>query len=176
MRARTLTAVLVMVLVATPLAVLGCRKVVFDIVTTERTVRTPQSGKEEFVLDTRIELPTTLGVDKTVDSATLDLSATNFNLDNPVTVDLTIADNEAPGFFRPIILFELQPGETRQFHIVQTAPDDGLVRASQTKSLTLRFDSVSPQPGIGELEFTFSVRILAHKETPGTGAGTLLFY
>ena len=42
--------------------------------------------------------------------------------------------------------------------------------------MNIRFDSRSPEPGIGELEFRFTIYVLAHKETPGTGAGTLLFY
>jgi hypothetical protein len=158
------------------LAAPACRRTVFDIVTSERVVRAPRSVRTTFTLDTRIELPSTLGVDKTVDSSTLDLTTTNFNTTNPVTVALSIADADNPGLFRPVVTYELASGETRQIRVVQTQPDDALVRATQTDALIIRFDSTSPAPGIGEIEFRFTVRVLAHKETPGTGAGTLLFY
>jgi hypothetical protein len=159
------------------LAVPACRRTLFDIVTHERTVSVPSSSRTTFTIDTgRIELPASLGVDKTVDSSTLDLTAHNFNAANPVTVDLSIADAESPGLFRPVVTFDLDPGETRQIQVVHTQPDEALVRATQTTSINIRFISTSPTPGIGEIEFRFTVRVLAHKETPGTGAGTLLFY
>ena len=167
-------AVLLTALVA--MAVPACRKTLFDIVTSERVVRGPRSNKTQFTIDSRVELSTTLGADKIVDSSTLDLTATNLNTENPVTVDLTIAEGSQPGLFRPLIKFDLEPGETRDLQVVQTEPEDALVRAAQAKTLIIRFDSTSPVPGIGELEFRFKVRVLAHKATPGTGAGTLLFY
>jgi hypothetical protein len=173
---RRLAAILLVALVLAPLAVLACRRVVYDIMTSERLVRVPHSSKSTFEIDTHIEIPETLGEDKTVDSATLDLVASNMNTENPVSVDITIADEDEPGNFRPIIAFELAAGETRTFQVVQTEPEDALVHATQTKELILRFESVSPSPGIGEIEFRFTVRVLAHKETPGTGPGTLLFY
>jgi hypothetical protein len=159
------------------LAVPACRRTVFDIVTHERIVSVPRSSRTQFTIDTgRIDLPASLGVDKTVDSSTLDLTAQNFNIENPVTVDLSIADAEEPGLFRPVVTFDLGPGETRQIQVVHTQPEEALVRATQTTFINIRFISTSPTPGIGEIEFRFSVRVLAHKETPGTGAGTLLFY
>jgi hypothetical protein len=167
-------ALLVTALVATSIP--ACRRTLFDITTNERVVRVPRSAKSEFVLDTRIELPSTLGVDKTVDSTTLNLTSTNLNTTNPVHVDLSIADAETPGLFRPVTSYDLDAGETREIRVVQTEPDDALVRATQTLAVIVRFDSTSPAPGIGELEFRFTLRVLAHKDTPGTGAGTLLFY
>jgi hypothetical protein len=158
------------------MAIPACRRTLFDIVTNERVVRGPRSNKTQFTIDSRVELSTTLGTDKTVDSSTLNLTATNLHPDNPVTVDLSIAEGTQPGLFRPLIRFDLDPGETRDLQVVQTEPDDALVRAAQAKVLIIRFDSTSPVAGIGELEFRFKVRVLAHKETPGTGAGTLLFY
>ena len=175
MRARRIQlAVLVTALVG--MAVPACRRTLFDIVTSERVVRGPRSNKTQFTIDSRVELSTTLGTDKTVDSSTLDLTATNFNTVNPVTVDLSIAEGSTPGLFRPVIRFDLAAGETRDLRVVQTGPEDALVRAVQSRALIVRFDSKSPVAGIGELEFRFKVRVLAHKETPGTGAGTLLFY
>lgn len=156
----------------------GCREVVYDILTDERLVRVPESSRDEFTIDTgRIELPSRLGTDKTIDSATLELTATNFNLENAVTVDISAASSLNPNVFGPIASgIELQPGETRMITVVQTGPEDALVTASQSESVNIRFESNSPAPGIGEIEFRFTIRVLAHKETPGTGAGTLLFY
>ena len=175
MRRRALLFLLAAALLV-PVAIPACRRVVYDIVTSERLVRVPRSAQSEFDIDTRVELPATLGEDKTVDSTTLDLEARNLNLENPVTVDLSIADANEPGLFRPIITFDLAAGETRTFHVVHTDPEDALVRATQTEELIIRFQSVSPAPGIGEIEFRFTFHVLAHKETPGTGPGTLLFY
>lgn len=156
----------------------ACREVVYDILTDERIVRVPVTSRDEFTIDTgRIELPSRLGTDKTIDSATLNLVATNFNLDNPVVVDIFVASSLNPNVFGPIATgIELAPGETRSITVVQTGPEDALVTASQSESVNIRFDSTSPEPGIGEIEFRFTIRVLAHKETPGTGAGTLIFY
>lgn len=159
------------------MAIAACRLTTFDIVSSERVVRVPQSNGTRFTIDTgAITLPASLGKDKTVDSATLDLTAINFNIANPVMVDIAVADAEEVNVFRPIASFELAPGETREIRVVQTGPNDGLVRATQSESINIRFDSRSPEPGIGEIEFRFKVRVLAHKETEGMGAGTLLFY
>lgn len=149
----------------------------YDIRSDERLVQIPRTFFTRFVVETgAITLPASLGKDKTVDSATLDLEATNFNPQHPVSVDITVADAEAPNLFRPVASFDLDAGETRVLQIVQTGPGDGLVRASQSESINIRFDARSPAPEIGEIEFRFTIRVLAHKETPGTGAGTLLFY
>jgi hypothetical protein len=159
------------------LAIPACRKTIFDIVTHERIVSVPRSSRSTFTIDTgRIQLPASLGTDKTVDSSTLDLTAQNFNEANAVTVDLSIADAEQPGLFRPVVTFDLAPGETREIRVVHTQPEEALVRATQTESINIRFVSTSAAPGIGEIEFRFTVRVLAHKATPGTGAGSLLFY
>lgn len=156
----------------------GCREVVYDILTDERIVRVPVTSRDQFTIDTgRIDLPSRLGTDKTIDSATLNLTATNFNLENPVVVDISAASSLNPNVFGPIASgVSLDPGETRSITVVQTGPDDALVTASQSESVNIRFDSTSPVPGIGEIEFRFTIRVLAHKETPGTGAGTLIFY
>ena len=169
-------AALAAALVATGIS--ACRETFFDILTSERTVIVPESpNRTTFRVDTgRIELPASLGADKTVDSATLLLIATNRNALNPVTVDLTIADSREANVFRPLVTFTLAAGETREIEVVQTEPDDALVRATQSEAINIRFDSVSPARGIGEIEFRFTVRVLAHKETPGMGPGTLLFY
>lgn len=159
------------------LAAVGCREAFFDIVTSERVVRVPESGAATFTVETgRIALPATLGEDKTVDRATLDLEATNFNADNPVTVDLAIADARALNAFRDVASFELAPGETRRVVTTQTAPNDPVVRATQSSAINVRFDSRSPRSGIGAIEFRFVVRVEAHKETPGMGPGSLLLY
>lgn len=157
---------------------MGCREVVYDILTNERIVRVPVSRKSEVTIDTgRIELPSRLGTDKTVDSATLNLTATNLNLENPVVVDISAASSLNPNVFGEITTgFRLDPGETRSIEVVQIGPQDPLVTATQSESVNIRFESTSPQPGIGEIEFRFTIRVLAHKETPGTGAGTLIFY
>ncbi|MGH7566420.1 MAG: hypothetical protein ACREK2_06290 [Gemmatimonadota bacterium] len=156
----------------------GCREVIYDIMTDERIVRVPATSKSEITIDTgRIELPSRLGTDKTVDSATLSLTATNLNLENPVIVDILAASSLNPNVFGEITTgFRLDPGETRSIQVVQTGPDDPLVTASQSESVNIRFESTSPQPGIGEIEFRFTIHVIAHKETPGTGAGTLIFY
>jgi len=156
----------------------ACREVVYDILTDERIVRVPMSSRDQITIDTgRIELPSRLGTDKTIDSATLNLIATNSNLENPVLVDISAASSLNPNVFAPIATgIALEPGETRSITVVQTGPEDALVTASQSESVNIRFDSTSPEPGIGELEFRFTIRVLAHKETPGTGAGTLIFY
>lgn len=157
--------------------VLGCRFTTFDILTSERLVRVPQSSQMRFTIDTGvIELPGSLGRDKTVDSATLNLVASNLHPQNPVSVAITVADVTEPNVFRPVATFDLEPRETRELRVVQTRPDDGLVRATQSEGINIRFDSRSPAAGIGEIEFRFTVRVVAHKRTPGTGAGTLLFY
>jgi len=156
----------------------GCREVVYDILTDERTVRVPESGKSDITMDTgRIELPSRLGTDKTVDSATLELTATNFNPDNRVDVDISVASSRNPNVFGEITSgLRLDPGETRSIEVVQTGEQDPLVLASQSESVNIRFESSSPEPGIGEIEFRFTIHVVAHKETPGTGAGTLIFY
>jgi hypothetical protein len=156
----------------------GCREVVYDILTDERTVRVPESSKSDITMDTgRIELPSRLGSDKTVDSATLKLTATNFNADNSVVVDISAASSQNPNVFGVITSgLHLDPGETRSIEVVQTRKHDPLVLASQSESVNIRFESTSPEPGIGEIEFRFTIRVVAHKETPGTGAGTLIFY
>ena len=156
----------------------GCREVVYDILTDERTVRVPASSKSEITLDTgRIELPSRLGTDKTVESATLNLTATNFHSDNPVVVDISAASSLDPNVFREITSgLRLGPGETRTIRVVQSRKQDPLVTATQSESVNIRFESSSPDPGIGEIEFRFTIHVVAHKETPGTGAGTLIFY
>lgn len=156
----------------------ACREVVYDILTNERLVRVPRSSRDEITIDTgRIELPSKLGTDKTIDSATLNLTGTNLNLENAVDVDISAASSNNPNVFGEIATgFHLEPGETRSITVVQTEPDDPLVSASQSDAVNIRFDSTSPAPGIGEIEFRFTIRVLAHKDTPGTGAGTLIFY
>ena len=156
----------------------ACRDVVYDILTNERIVRVPVSSKSQVTIDTgRIELPSRLGTDKTIDSATLNLTATNFNLENAVVVDILAASSLNLNVFGEITTgFRLEPGETRSITVVQTDPEDPLVTASQSESVNIRFDSTSAEPGIGEIEFRFTIHVLAHKETPGTGAGTLIFY
>jgi hypothetical protein len=156
----------------------GCREVVYDILTNERLVRVPRSSRNEITIETgRIELPSKLGTDKTIDSATLNLTGTNLNLENSVDVDISASSSNNPNVFGEIATgFHLEPGETRSITVVQTEPEDPLVTASQSDAVNIRFDSTSPEPGIGEIEFRFTIRVLAHKETPGTGAGTLIFY
>jgi hypothetical protein len=151
---------------------------VYDIVTDERIVRVPVSSKSEITLDTgRITLPSRLGTDKTVESATLNLTATNFHPDNPVVVDISAASSLHPNVFGDITRgLRLDPGETRSVQVVQRDADDPLVTATQSESVNIRFESTSPEPGIGEIEFRFTIHVLAHKDTPGTGAGTLIFY
>lgn len=159
------------------LAGLGCREVVYDIMSNERIVTVPASNRTEFTIDTgAIELPSKLGTDKTIESSTLDLIATNFNAINPVTVVLSSADSRAPNAFREVATFSLEPLETKNIVVVQTDPDDPLVTATQSDAVNIRFDSTSAAPGIGQIEFRFTIRVLAHKRTPGTGAGTFLFY
>jgi hypothetical protein len=105
------------------------------------------------------------------------LTATNLNLENPVVVDIAVASSLNPNVFGEVTSgLRLDPGETRSIAVVQTGPDDPLVTASQSESVNIRFESTSPRPGIGEIEFRFTIHVLAHKETPGTGAGTLIFY
>lgn len=155
----------------------GCRQTLFDIVTSERVVRIPPIGGRAFTIDTGpIELPASLGVDKTIDSATLNLTASNDHADNPVTVAIAVADSRRPNAFGPLATFELAAGETRALTIVQREPNDPLVRAVQSRAINIRFDATSPEEGIGEIAFRFTVRVRAHKETPGTGPGTLFFY
>jgi hypothetical protein len=167
-------------LAAVAAAVLGmaCREVVYDILTNERLVRVPRSSRNEITIETgRIELPSKLGTDKTIDSSTLNLTGTNLNLENAVDVDISAASSNNPNVFGEIATgFHLEPGETRSITVVQTEPDDPLVTASQSDAVNIRFDSTSQVPGVGELEFRFTIRVLAHKDTPGTGAGTLIFY
>jgi hypothetical protein len=125
----------------------------------------------------RIDLPSRLGTDKTVDSATLNLTATNLNLENAVVVDISVASSLNPNVFGEVTSgLRLDPGETRSIAVVQKDPEDPLVTATQSESVNIRFESRSPQPGIGEIEFRFTIHVIAHKETPGTGAGTLIFY
>lgn len=166
------------VLIALHGAVGACRRTIFDVTTNERTVLVPASPRQtEFSIDTgRIDLPTRLGTDKTVDRSTLNLVAVNLNEENPVTVSMSAANSFEPNNFGPIATFSLGPGEERAIEVVQTDPDDALVRATQSTFINIRFDSVSPERGIGEIEFRFTVRVLAHKDTPGTGAGSLLFF
>lgn len=156
----------------------GCRRTIFDLVTNERVVRVPENPRRsEFTVDTgRIDLPTKLGTDKTVDSATLLLTAANLNVDNPVQVSISAANSFEPNNFGEIATFSLEAAETREIRVVQTDPRDALVLATQSDFINIRFDSTSPAPGIGEIEFRFTVRVLAHKDTPGTGAGSLLFF
>lgn len=160
------------------LPVAGCREVIYDILTDERVVRVPASSRDAITMDTgRIELPARLGTDKTVDSATLVLTATNLNTENWVVVDISAASSLNPNVFGEITSgLRLDAGQTRTIRVEQTRPDDPLVAATQSESVNIRFDSNSPEPGIGELEFRFTIHVLAHKDTPGTGAGTLLFY
>lgn len=159
------------------LATGACRLTMYDITTSERTARVPQTTQNSFTIDTGvIRLPAKLGKDKTVDSATLDMIATNFHPANPVTVDIAVADAEAINVFRPVASFDIAAGQTRELRIVQTGPGDGLVRATQTESINIRFESLSPAPGLGEIEFRFRVRVVAHKRTSGMGPGSLLFY
>ena len=174
---RTLPRWLALGLVAAAVAT-GCREVVYDILTDERSLRVPESSKSDITMDTgRIELPSRLGSDKTVDSATLQLTATNFNPRNRVVVDISVASSQNPNVFGDITSgLRLDPGETRSIEVVQTGKQDPLVLATQSESVNIRFESTSPEPGIGEIEFRFTIRVVAHKETPGTGAGTLIFY
>lgn len=167
-----------MILLALTSAVAGCRKTIFDVITNERVVLVPASPRQTRVtVDTgRIDLPARLGTDKTVESSTLSLTATNLNQENPVTVSMSAANSFDPTDFGPVATFSLDAEETREIEVVQTDPDDALVRATQSTFINIRVDSVSPEPGIGELEFRFTVRVLAHKDTPGTGAGSLLFF
>jgi len=156
----------------------ACRRTIFDVVTNERVVQVPENPRRsEFTIDTgRIDLPTKLGTDKTIDSATLVLTAANLNVDNPVEVSISAANSFEPNNFGPIATFSLDAGETREIRVVQTGPEEALVLATQSDFINIRFDSTSPAPGIGEIEFRFTVRVLAHKDTPGTGAGSLLFF
>lgn len=159
------------------LALIGCREVVYDISTNERLVRVPRTGRTNFTIDTGlIQLPSKLGSDKTIDSSTLELTAINLNEENAVNVVLSSADSRRPNSFREVVSFSLQPLETKQITVVQTDPEDPLVTASQSDAVNIRFDSTSESPGLGEIEFRFIIHVLAHKATPGTGAGTLLFY
>lgn len=159
------------------LAAVGCLETVYDIETNERLVRVPPTNRTEFSVDTgRIDLPTKIGTDKTIDSVTLDLAAVNLNLENPVTVSISAASSLEPNAFRPIAEFDVAANAERDIRVVQTDPQDALVLAVQSDFVNIRFDSVSPAAGIGEIEFRFTIRLLAHKRTPGTGAGTLLFY
>lgn len=159
------------------LALLGCREVVYDIITNERIVRVPQTNRTDFTIDTGlIELPSKLGTDKTIDSSTLDLTATNFNATNPVTVTLSSADSRSPNAFREVATFSLEPLEEKNIVVVQTDPDDPLVTATQSDAVNIRFESSTTTPGLGEIEFRFTIHVLAHKKTPGTGAGTFIFY
>lgn len=159
------------------LATVGCLETVYDIETDERLVSVPASQETTFTVDTgRIDLPTKIGTDKTIDSVTLDLQTVNANAENPVTVSISAASSLQPNAFRPIATFDVGSGTTRQIRVVQTAPTDALVLAVQSDFVNIRFDSVSPREGIGEIEFRFTIHLLAHKRTPGTGAGTLLFY
>jgi hypothetical protein len=165
------------VAMAVVLAGAGCREVVYDIMTNERIVTVPASNRTEFTIDTGlIELPSKLGTDKTIDSSTLDLTATNSNALNPVDVVLSSADSRSPNAFREVATFSLEPLETKNIIVVQTEPDDPLVTATQSDAVNIRFDSTSPSPGLGVIEFRFTIHVLAHKRTPGTGAGTFLFY
>lgn len=164
-------------LLASLLAASACMEVVYDITTDERLVTVPATNRLESSVETgRIDLPTKIGTDKTIDSVTLDLSTTNFNAENPVTVTISAASSLAPNAFRPIATIEVGADTGRDVRVVQTDPDDALVLAVQSDFVNIRFDAVSPAPGIGEIEFRFTIRLLAHKRTPGTGAGTLLFY
>ena len=155
----------------------GCRETLYDIVTSERIVRVPNVSGREFVLETGpIELPATLGEDKVVDSATLNLTTINGNARNGVTVAISVADSRRPNAFGPVAAFDLAAAETREIRIIQTEPGDALVRASQSEAINIRFESRSANDGIGEIEFRFTVRVLAHKDTPGWGPGIFLFY
>ena len=168
--------VLAVCLAALPMA--GCQEVIYDILTDERVVRVPASSRDAITMDTgRIQLPSRLGTDKTVDRATLILTATNLHPENRVVVDISAASSLNPNVFGEITSgLRLDAGQTRTVRVEQTLPDDPLVSATQSESVNIRFDSTSPEPGIGELEFRFTIHVLAHKDTPGTGAGTLLFY
>jgi hypothetical protein len=140
-------------------------------------VRIPRSIFNRFTVETGIiTLPASLGRDKIVDSAILELEAANFNERHPVSVEISVADAQEPGRFRSIASFDLAIRETRALRVVQTGAADGLVRATQSESINIRFDARSPGAEIGEIEFRFTIHVLAHKRTPGTGAGTLLFY
>lgn len=173
---RTASATLACVALAA-LAFAGCREVVYDILTSERVVVVPRLNQVEFTIDTGlIELPSKLGTDKTIDRVTLNLEATNFNAENPVSVEISSADSRQPNAFRRVAAFSLGPGESGKFTVVQRDPNDPLVTATTSDAVNIRFDSTSPRPGLGEIEFRFTIHVLAHKRTPGTGAGTLLFY
>lgn len=156
----------------------ACLETIYDIQTDEFLVRVPASSKVNVTIDSgRIDLPTKLGTDKTVDSSTLELIAVNLNPENSVVVDISGATSLNPNVFDPIVTdIHLEPGETRAIRVVQTEPDDVLVTATQSDWVNIRFNSTSPLPGIGELVFRFTIHVLAHKETPGTGPGTLIFY
>lgn len=159
------------------LASAACLQTVYDITTSERLVRVPASEGTGFTIETgRIELPTRLGTDKSVDSVTLNLSAANLNAENPVTVEISAASSLEPNAFKPVATFDLGAGVARDIRVVQSAPGAALVLATQSDFVNIRFESRSPRQGIGEIEFRFTIRVLAHKRTPGTGAGTLLFY
>ncbi len=159
------------------LTMVGCREVVYDIMTNERLVRVPRTARTEFTIDTGlIELPSKLGTDKTIESSTLELTAINLNAENSVDVVLSSADSQRPNSFREVVSFSLAPLEERVITVVQTDPEDPLVTATQSDAVNIRFDSTSEAAGLGEIEFRFTIRVLAHKATPGTGAGTLLFY
>lgn len=155
----------------------ACMEVVYDIITEERLVGVPSSSRTTFTVETgRIQLPTKIGSDKTIESVTLDLSATNHNIENPVIVSISAASSLEPNAFRPIATFDIGADSAREIRVVQADPGEALVLAVQSDFINIRFDSVSPEPGIGEIEFRFTIRLLARKRTPGTGAGTLLFY
>ncbi|HUP01052.1 MAG TPA: hypothetical protein VM737_05970 [Gemmatimonadota bacterium] len=111
-----------------------------------------------------------------MDSATLDLRAVNENAENAATIAISVADSRRPNAFGPVATFDLAAGEAREIRIVQRDPGDALVRAVQSEAINVRFESRSTRPGIGEIEFRFTVRVRAHKETDGTGPGIFLFY
>ena len=162
---------------ALALGAAACLKTTYDITTNERLVRVPRSGRTDFTIDTgRIELPTKLGEDKIVREVVLELDATNLNTENPVEVDMSASDSREPNVFRPIATFDVGAGGTRAIRVVQTDPQDALVRAVTSDFVNIKFESRSPAPGIGEIEFRFTIHVLADKDTPGTGAGTLIFY
>jgi len=115
--------------------------------------------------------------------ATIQYFGHNFFLITTSKGTRIVTDPLGPGWYpNPNVFGEitsglrLDPGETRSIEVVQTGEQDPLVLASQSESVNIRFESSSPEPGIGEIEFRFTIHVVAHKETPGTGAGTLIFY
>lgn len=155
----------------------ACRRVVYDIVTNERLTVVPFSDETVVSIDTgAIDLPSKFGPDKTIDFVTMDLEAINFHQENPVTIEISTANKDQPNAFRHVTTFSVEAGGTRQIRVTQTEPDDALVTATQSDAVNVRFVATSPRVGVGRIELRYTFRVLAHKSTPGTGAGSFLFY